>query len=95
VFSACCECGGCEGPSVLKDVQCARLYEHEGCNGCDGFRLDMKNGDKVKSFGILDNLMTSIAIRPGCQLTTFTKEHFQGFRYNFTSSIDLFGDVSY
>ncbi|XP_021960069.1 mucin-2 isoform X1 [Folsomia candida] len=92
VTAACCECGGCEGPSAHKDLQCARLYEHERCNGCDGYRLDLKSGDKVRNFGHLDNRMSSIVVRPGCYVISYYDANYQGYRVNFTNSINLFGD---
>jgi hypothetical protein len=78
----------------MRDLQCARLYEYERCNGCTGFRLDLKDGDKVKTFGHLDNRMSSLAIRPGCNLITYYKPNYEGWRYNFTRSVNLLGEVN-
>lgn len=76
-------------------LQCARLYEHDSCNGCDGFRLDLKSGDRVRNLGPLDNVVSSLIVREGCYLISHYERDFTGFRVNFTKSQDRLGDVSW
>ncbi|CAL8137882.1 unnamed protein product [Orchesella dallaii] len=93
--ASCCYCGGCsEAVSTLGSL-CARMYENARCDSCAGFRLDMKSGDGAKNFGPLNNRMTSVAIRPGCTLTVYSTESYDGWRFNFTESTNMMGNNWY
>ncbi|ODM96520.1 hypothetical protein Ocin01_10160 [Orchesella cincta] len=93
--ASCCDCGGCSAAASKLGSLCARLYENSRCDSCSGFRLDMKDGDGAKKFGPLSNRMTSVAIRPGCTLTVFSSENYDGWRFNFTESNNMMGNNWY
>lgn len=44
--------------------------------------------------GPVSNRMTSVAVRPECTLTVFSRSYFQGWRFNITTSNNMLGEVS-
>ncbi|CAL8137880.1 unnamed protein product [Orchesella dallaii] len=88
VSAACCECDGCNGDAPRTNLQCARLYQHQKCSSCSGFRLEINPMDQVTNLHVLNNQISSLIVREGCALTVWEGANFTGTYQTFSGSID-------
>jgi len=84
ISAACCECDGCYGEAPSRDLQCARLYQHQKCSSCSGFRLEVNPMDQVPNLHVLNNQISSLVVKPGCSLTVFEGANYTGTHQTFT-----------
>jgi len=94
VSSACCQCGGCSSAAVKQGLSCARLFQHEKCSFCSGFRLDVNHLDAVTDLQVLNNQISSVLVADRCQLTVWEGRNFTGNYVTISSQgVDLLTEV--
>lgn len=42
----------CYGEAPKRDLQCAKLYQHQKCSSCSGFRLEVNPMDQVANLHV-------------------------------------------
>ncbi len=61
----------------IRKTGCARAYLEETCNSCTAYYTDLK-GNKSSLLLEFRDRISSIVVRPGCTLTVYDDEEFDG-----------------
>lgn len=89
----------CSGEAPRRDLQCARLYQHQKCSSCSGFRLEINPLDQVRDLHILNNQISSMIVKPGCSLQVWEGANYTGISETFNGAaldwLDLVKNYSF
>jgi len=88
ITAACCECDGCQGAVASKDLSCARLYQNVKCSSCSGFRIEINPMDTVPHLQMFNNEISSLIVKPGCQMQVWEGQNYTGRFEIFDGPVD-------
>ncbi len=61
----------------LKEKECGRAFYEENCQTCAGVHLTLLN-QSLPNLGKFGKEIKSVIVKPGCTLTSFNEEDFDG-----------------